>query len=361
MGKRTPLYEAHVAAGAKLVDFAGWDMPLHYGSQVDEHHAVRRSAGMFDVAHMLIVDLRGEAVRRFLRYLLANNVDKLREPGKALYTCMLRHDGRVIDDLIVYFLDEASFRVVVNAATAETDLAWIQEQAAAFDGAVEIVPRRDLAILAVQGPEARRRLWDALPGTQAATQALKPFAAVQSETMLLARTGYTGEDGFELMLPGAEAMWAWTALRQAGVAPAGLGARDTLRLEAGMNLYGQDMDESVTPLESGLRWTVDLASPRDFIGKTVLQERAPRFQMVGLVLIDKGVLRAHQTVFTQHGEGMVTSGSFAPTLGLSVALARIPPGPQAGENVEVEIRAQRLSARIVRPPFVRNGKVLVTA
>jgi aminomethyltransferase len=359
MGKRTPLYSSHVAAGGKIVDFAGWDMPLHYGSQIEEHHTVRRSAGMFDVSHMLIVDVRRLGARAFLRGLVANNVDKLTVPGKALYTCMLRPDGGVIDDLIVYFFAEDFFRLVVNAGTADKDLAWITTQVDQFNDELSVMPRRDLAMIAVQGPEAREKLWQALPGSQEASEGLKPFNAAEWGELLIARTGYTGEDGFEVMVPVEQAETLWQSLADAGVKPAGLGARDTLRLEAGMNLYGQDMDETVTPLESGLAWTVDLAAERDFVGKAALLAQQPARQIAGLVLTDKGVLRAHQRVTCAGGEGEITSGTFSPTLGQSIALARLPRSVAVGETVTVSIRDKQLAAKVVKPPFVRNGKALV--
>ena len=359
MGKRTPLYPVHVAAGAKVVDFAGWDMPLHYGSQIEEHRTVRRDAGMFDVSHMLIVDIRRAGARAFLRRLLANNVDKLTVPGKALYTCMLRPDGGVIDDLIVYFFAPDDFRIVVNAGTADKDLAWISSQADGLDAELSMTPRRDLAMIAVQGPQARQRVWQAVPGSEEVTAGLKPFSASRIGEMLIARTGYTGEDGFELMVPAKAAAVVWDALAAAGVSPAGLGARDTLRLEAGMNLYGQDMDETVSPLESGLSWTVDLGAERDFVGKSTLLGSHPTRQLIGLVLLDRGVLRAHQKVFSAQGTGEITSGTFSPVLGQSIALARLPRRVSVGDTVEVEVREKLLKARVVKPPFVRDGKILV--
>ena len=355
MAKQTPLYATHVRLGGKLVDFAGWDMPLHYGSQVEEHHLVRRDAGMFDVSHMLAVDLEGEGAHDLLHKLIANNVGKLTVPGRALYSCMLNPQGGVIDDLIVYFFRPDFYRVIVNAGTADKDLAWIVQHA----GSVAVKPRRDLAMIAVQGPNARAKTWAALPGSEAASAGLKPFHAAWFGDALIARTGYTGEDGFELMIPAERATATWDALLAAGVKPAGLGARDTLRLEAGMALYGQDMDEQTSPLEAGLAWTVDLGAPRDFIGKSVLVTRRPDKQTLGLLLVDKGVLRAHQKVLTAQGEGEITSGSFSPTLGRAIALARLPAACAAGDVVEVEIRDKRLKATVVKPPFVRNGKVLV--
>ncbi|MCC6916835.1 glycine cleavage system aminomethyltransferase GcvT [Nitrosomonas sp.] len=359
MLKTTPLNAAHRAMNAKMVDFGGWDMPLHYGSQLDEHHIVRRDAGMFDVSHMLAVDMRGENVRQFLRGLVANNVDKLTVPGKALYTCMLNPAGGIIDDLIIYFLSESWFRLVVNAGTADKDIDWITSQAHQLAPDLTITPRRDLAMIAVQGPNARAKVWAVIPGSQVVTENLKPFQSVELGDYFIARTGYTGEDGFEITLPAGQAADFWQKLHAAGVAPAGLGARDTLRLEAGMNLYGQDMSETVGPLESGLAWTVDLKSERDFIGKQALQAQPVSQQLAGLVLLDKGVLRSHQKVIARQGEGEITSGGFSPTMNQSIALARIPVGVAAGDQVHVVVRDKQLAAKVVKYPFVRNGQVLV--
>jgi aminomethyltransferase len=358
--KQTPLHALHLAAGAKMVDFGGWDMPVSYGSQIEEHHAVRRDAGMFDVSHMLGVDVYGAAARDFLRYALANNVDKLKVPGRALYSCMLDHSGGVLDDLIVYFFAADRLRLVVNAATADKDLAWLRLLAAQRAPQVELQPRRDLAMIAVQGPAARERVWQALPGSREVSEVLKPFSACEFGDLLIARTGYTGEDGFEIMVPAARAAALWNSLNAVGVRPCGLGARDTLRLEAGMNLYGQDMDERVNPLESGLAWTVDLTSARDFVGKSALAAAPRRRQLVGLRLLEKGgVLRGHQHVRTALGEGEITSGSYSPSMGASIALARVPAGVAVDDTVEVAIRDKQLAARVVKPPFVRNGKILV--
>jgi aminomethyltransferase len=366
--KQTPLNAIHRAAGARIVDFGGWEMPVHYGSQIDEHHAVRRDAGMFDVSHMRVVDIRrerpGDDPRAFLRHALANNVDKLKTPGKALYGCLLREDGGVLDDLIVYFVRDGWFRLVLNASTADNDIAWLAALASARMPGLRIVSRDDLAIIAVQGPAARQNVWRALPGTEAATAELKPFNAASVATpwgeLFIARTGYTGEDGFELVVPAAHVVDIWNALHASGVARCGLGARDTLRLEAGMNLYGQDMDESVSPLESGLAWTVDVASERDFVGKRALAAQRPSRTLTGLLLLDTGgVLRAHQVVHTEHGDGEITSGTFSPTLRRSIALARLPAAIAAGDVVHVQVRDRALAARVVTPPFVRHGKSLI--
>jgi aminomethyltransferase len=369
--KATPLNSAHRAAGAKMVDFGGWDMPVNYGSQIEEHNAVRSDAGMFDVSHMCVVDIEGANARPFLRGLLANNVDKLQAPGKALYSCMLNPQGYVIDDLIVYFFGEDWFRLVVNAGTAEKDIAWITQQNIASGSGVKVTPRRNgagaMALIAVQGPNARAKVWQVLPATQAASEGLKPFNAVivkdtQFGEVMVARTGYTGEDGFELAFPATQAEAAWNALAAAGIKPAGLGARDTLRLEAGMNLYGQDMDETVNPLDAGLAWTIDLVSERDFIGKAALQQMGQRANFVGLILREKGgILRAHQKVVAASGKvGEITSGTFSPTLQQAIALARVPLDVAVGDTVHVEIRDKKLAATVVKLPFVRNGKILAS-
>lgn len=361
MGLKTPLYDQHVAAGARIVDFGGWDMPVNYGSQKEEHHAVRRDAGMFDVSHMTVVDLGGQRTLDFLRYLLANDVSKLTQPGKALYTCMLREDGGIIDDLIVYRLDDGNYRLVVNAATREKDLEWIRRHAQDFG--VHVNERAELAMIAVQGPQARElaaTLIDAHWREQAL--ALAPFSACYAGEWFVARTGYTGEDGWEILLPAADAAEAWAALLEAGVAPCGLGARDTLRLEAAMNLYGNDMDESVSPLESGLEWTVAWKpADRNFIGRAALEQQKASGglrRFVGLLLEDKGILRGHQRVVVDgSGDGEITSGGYSPTLDRSIALARVPAGVQ--DRAKVDIRGRLAEARIVPTPFVRHGKVRI--
>lgn len=368
MLQQTPLNTLHRELNAKLVDFGGWEMPLHYGSQIDEHHQVRKAAGWFDVSHMTVVDLSGEHCRAFLRKLVANNVDKLKVSGKALYTCMLNEQGGVIDDLIIYFLSEDQFRLVVNAATRDKDLAWITRHAAAFS--VTAQERRDLAMLAVQGPQARAAVGQLLPETdRPAAATLGRFAALRSGDYFVARTGYTGEDGFEVILPAQQAADFCRRLMAQGVKPCGLGARDTLRLEAGMNLYGQDMDETTTPFESGLTWTVAMEPPeRDFIGRAALAAQlaagVPR-QCVGLVMDERGVLRHGMRVRVEGmtGEGEILSGTFSPSVSKSLALARVPTsGLQANlqaelQTVEVDIRGKWVPVRVVKPPFVREGQI----
>ncbi len=363
MLKKTVLNSAHRALGARMVDFGGWDMPVNYGSQIEEHHAVRDDCGMFDVSHMCPVDVIGADCRAFLSRLVANDVAKLQVPGKALYSAMLSEAGGVIDDLIIYFLSDRRFRIVVNAGTAEKDLAWMQARAAAWKLDVTLTPRRDgddaLAIIAVQGPNARAKVWEALPQTKATIADLKPFFGAEVDRYFIASTGYTGEDGYEIMLPADEAESLWQRLNAAGVAPCGLGARDTLRLEAGMNLYGQEMDETISPLDAGLAWTVAMKDDRDFVGKSALTANGQKKQLLGLILIAKGVLRSNQQVITKHGNGEITSGSFSPTLQQSIALARLPLGVQAGDEVDVDIRGKLLKARVVKPVFARNGKSVI--
>lgn len=358
--KHTPLHAIHLEAGAKMVDFGGWDMPVSYGSQIEEHHAVRREAGMFDVSHMLNVDVAGPDAESYLKHLLANDVGRLTVPGKALYSCMLNDEGGVLDDLIVYFFSSEQWRVVVNAGTADKDVAWMNKVAQAQDFNVAITPRRDLAMVAVQGPSARERVWSARPNWEVATHALAPFTgALVDDDTFVARTGYTGEDGFEVVLPAAQVEAFWRDLVAQGVRPCGLGARDTLRLEAGMNLYGQEMDEQVNPLISGLAWTVSLKdAERRFIGRNALEGATADRSLVGVKLLERGVMRGHMKLRTARGDGELTSGSMSPTMGVSIGMARVPAGVAPGEQVQVEIRGKWLPAEVVKMPFVRNGKVI---
>lgn len=361
MTQQTPLFEQHQQCGARMVDFHGWMMPLHYGSQLDEHHAVRSDAGMFDVSHMTIVDLQGSRSQEFLRYLVANDVAKLTEPGKALYTAMLNASGGVIDDLIIYFLGTDAFRLVVNSATRQKDLAWINQQAEPF--AVSVTLRDDLSLIAVQGPNAKAKVATLLNDEQhQAIAGMKPFFGVQSGDLFIATTGYTGEEGYEIALANEQAVDFWQQLLAAGVKPCGLAARDTLRLEAGMNLYGQEMDEETSPLVANMAWTVAWQpEDRNFIGREALevQRTAVTETLVGLVLEEKGVLRNDLPVrFTDAAgnsyEGKITSGSFSPTLGYSIALARVPKG--IGDRAIVEIRKRALPVKVTKPVFVRAGK-----
>lgn len=352
---RTSLYEQHVINNAKMTDFSGWDMPLHYGSQIEEHHAVRNDAGMFDVSHMTVVDVLGAGARQFLRHILANNIDSL-NPGHAMYSCMLNQHGGIIDDLIVYARGPDSYRLILNAATRQKDLHWLEEKAKSF--AIGLLTQPQLALLAVQGPKASEKFFNALaPEKMDGVSTLQSFECIDLDDWFVARTGYTGEDGFEVVLPAAQITQLWLDLLAQGVKPCGLGARDSLRLEAGMMLYGQDMDEAVTPFESGLAWTVKLDSQdRDFIGRGALlaqQQHGVVNKMVGLTLMGKGILRHGQKVVVEGiGEGIITSGGFSPTLNKSIALARLPKA--AGDTCMVEIRGKLLPASISRPRFLQK-------
>lgn len=360
--KKTILNQSHRDLGARMVPFGDWDMPVNYGSQIEEHHAVRQHAGMFDVSHMQALDLSGARVREFLRFLLANDVAKLKQAGKALYSCMLNEQGGVIDDLIVYFMQEDWFRMVVNAGTAEKDIAWINSQANDFG--IDVKVRDDLAMIAVQGPEARNKtivLLEKAVSTELAKSAadLKIFTAASEGDWFVGRTGYTGEDGFEVLLPQAQAVGFWQALHDAGVKPCGLGARDTLRLEAGMNLYGSDMDENVSPLEAGLAWTLAMdPQDRQFIGRTALQARKAEGSLkkfTGLILQGRGVLRDHQKLFVGENEvGEITSGGFSPTLNKAIAFARV--DADVDKDLTVDMRGKKLAVDIVKLPFARSGK-----
>lgn len=356
MGSRTPIYPLHIEAGAKLVDFGGWDMPVNYGSQIEEHHAVRTDVGMCDVSHMTVVDVSGSGATDYLRYLLCNDVIKLAEPGRALYSGMLNDEGGVLDDLIVY-RNEDGYRVVVNCATREKDLAWMASHTSNFE--VSLSERPDLAIIAVQGPNSFDKVQPLLPGDGAALLAgLKPFRHGWAGDWFVARTGYTGEKGVELIVSAEDAVGIWKTLASDGVRPVGLGARDTLRLEAGMNLYGSDMDETVTPFESNMDITVVFDNDHEFIGRKALErqlELGVERKLIGLVMKDRGVLRAHYEVFSGDDPvGEITSGAYSPTLSHSIALARVSASIEGA--LTVDIRGKRIPVERVNFPFVRNGK-----
>lgn len=355
MGKKTPLYDSHLAAHGKMVDFAGWDLPIHYGSQLAEHQAVRENAGVFDVSHMTVIDLEGEGAAPYLKILLANNIDRL-SAGKALYSCMLNEQGGILDDLIVYKIRDNFYRLVVNAATREKDLAWLRKHLGTY--AVELKQRDDMVMLATQGPKTSEKIKTLCSKSADILNNLKAFQAASLNQKFVARTGYTGEDGYEWIIPAEEAAAFWEKLLNEGFMPCGLGARDTLRLEAGLNLYGSDMDEQVTPLESNLAWTIGWEpSERQFIGRKALEEQKEKGisrQLVGLVL-EEGIPRNHQKVIVENfGEGEITSGSFSPTLKMGIALARVPAG--RFDHCWVEIRGKRFKAKVVKPPFVKQGK-----
>ncbi len=359
MTSKTVLHASHIEAGARMVDFHGWEMPINYGSQIEEHHAVRQDAGMFDVSHMTIVDITGAQAKDYLRYLLANDVAKLQDKGKALYSGMLNEEGGVVDDLIVYYFDDNNYRLVVNSATREKDINWLNQQADGFD--VTITEKPDYAMIAVQGPNAKAKAGEVFSAAQnEAVAGMKPFFGVQAEDLFIATTGYTGEAGYEIMVPNAQAADMWNKLLQAGVKPCGLGARDTLRLEAGMNLYGQDMDETISPLAANMGWTITWEpAERDFVGRKALEQQKATGtdKLVGLLMEEKGVLRTGLKVKVSGGEGIITSGTFSPTLGKSIAMARVP--AEHGDTAEVEMRKKWVTVKVIKPAFVRNGKPLI--
>lgn len=360
MISKTPLHANHLKCGARMVDFHGWEMPLHYGSQLNEHQFVRQSAGLFDVSHMTVVDILGAGGRQFLRYLLTNDVDDLPHVGRAQYSCMCNAHGGIIDDLIIYQRAPDNYRLVLNSATREPDLRWIREKAQGFS--IGLQERTDLSMLAVQGPLAIEKTLSILNPSQVdALSTIAPFECVDVGQWFFARTGYTGEDGLEIIIPQQDISNLWESLLQAGVKPCGLAARDTLRLEAGLLLYGQDMDESTTPLESGLGWTVKWQpDDRDFIGKGALisqKQHGLKRKLVGLTLQDKGIMRTGQRVLIDgHADGIITSGTFSPTLGQSIALARVP--IETADTVRVEIRGKQHVAHVGKPRFVKQGKAI---
>jgi len=367
VGQQTALYSRHLAAGAKMVDFGGWDMPIQYTSLIDEHNTVRQHAGVFDVSHMTIVDIQGPQAEAFLRRLLANDVARLKATGHALYSGMLNHTGGVIDDLIVYRSADG-FRLVVNCATREKDLAWMAEQLIGFDAI--LTERPELAILAVQGPHALPLVLDLLNRKGAVAESvqvagLKNFSGVATGSWFIARTGYTGEHGLEIMLPDTDATGLWDDLLAAGIKPIGLGARDTLRLEAGMNLYGHDMDESISPLSANMGWTIAWdPEDRDFIGRSAVTAHKAMLAenqlpvLSGLVMTERGVLREGMRLQCtlpdgSISDGITTSGTYSPTLKHAIALARIPANTV---RCEVDMRGKWVAVQITKPGFVRFGK-----
>lgn len=373
--QRTPLYQSHVDSEGKLVDFSGWELPIHYGSQIEEHEAVRTDAGMFDVSHMVVTDIKGADTKAWLQKLLANDVDKLKTTGKALYSGMLNEQGGVIDDLIVYLMNDAAteYRIVSNAATRDKDMAQFNKVAEGFD--ITITERPELAMLAVQGPNAIEKLAQTKPKWADTLAELKPFVGadltdIEGTDWFVARTGYTGEDGVEIIMHGDDAPAFFEQLKANGIKPAGLGARDTLRMEAGMNLYGHDMDETINPYECNMGWTLALKDERDFVGREALVSKRKQskddntaMKQVGLLLTTRGVLREGMTVTINQGTdneqtGLITSGTFSPSLKNSIAIARVPASVSDEDTVQVDLRGKGkfVDVRVLKLPFVRNGK-----
>lgn len=348
---KTALSHLHDEAGARIVEFAGWDMPLHYGSQLQEHHAVRERAGCFDVSHMAVVDVP-ESSELLLCRLLVGDIRTL-NAGQAIYTLMLNDHGGIVDDLIAYRRLNG-FRLVINAGTTQKDLAWIRDRETELGVAAHITHRDDMCIVAVQGPHAVAKVSAILDFENLAE--LPSFSFAELGSYFIARTGYTGEDGVEIICPAQVACELWTALVENGVAPCGLGARDSLRLEAGLNLYGHDMSEDTHPLECRVAWTIDWRDVRRrFIGRNAIEKihvEGSARKLVGMRLTERGVPREGCIVRTDAGAGVVTSGSFSPTLQCGIALARVPQASRGRARIEVRKRA--IAAKTARLPFVRR-------
>lgn len=363
MGKRTPLHDRHLALGARMVDFGGYDMPLQYTSIREEHLAVRERAGLFDVSHMSEVSFGGAAAEATVQRLVANDVSCL-EPGGALYGVMCNDSGGIVDDVIVYRgLSGAHFLVVANAARHDADLAWMHTH---LTGEVGLHDASDeLALLAVQGPAAVSivaQLCDTdIDGLRPFHSRSARLAGLDAQVSVVSRTGYTGEDGVEIYIDAERAGELWDALlrtgRGAGLQPAGLGARDTLRLEAGLRLYGQDMDEATDPYSAGLGWTVKLAKG-DFVGRAALQalrDQGPRRRTVGLRFEGRAIPRHGQAVLRDGARvGEVTSGTYSFTLGCGIATALVETAHAGAEALEVDIRGTHTTGRVVPLPFYKR-------
>jgi aminomethyltransferase len=360
--RRSPLNEIHVEAGARLVPFAGWTMPVQYASVIEEHRAVRERAGLFDVSHMGELRVRGAGAEGFLQRVTPNDVSKL-TPGRAHYSGLLTEQGTYVDDLLVYRLAEEDFLVVVNAANTEKDLAWLAERQ--VEGATVEDESDRWALLALQGPRAEAIL-SRLTELDLAAIRYYRFAEgeVAGRSMIVSRTGYTGEDGFELYVPPEAAPDLWRSLMAAGadqgLQPAGLGARDTLRMEAGMALYGHEIDDTTTPLEAGLRWVVKM-DKGDFVGRAALerQEQAGlERRLVGIEVAERGIARQGYPVWSgERRVGEMTSGTWSPTFEKALGMAYVPVElAEPGTPVDIEIRQRRVGARVAEIPFYRRSK-----
>jgi len=358
---RTPLHSQHVEAGARLVEFAGFEMPVQYAGVIDEHRAVRTAAGLFDVSHMGEFRVHGPGAFDFLQGLTPNDVSKL-QPGRAHYSGLLTESGTYIDDLLIYQLGEGDYMLVVNAANRVKDLAWISGHP--HDGCEIEDLSDDYALLALQGPKAIEIL---APLTGVDLEGLRYYRFAEGEVAgrkaIVSRTGYTGEDGVELYLAPAVAPAVWDALLEAGsgagLVPAGLGARDTLRLEAGMALYGHEIDAETTPFEAGLSWVVKL-DKGEFVGREALvaqrEAGVPR-KLVGFEIEGRGIAREGHGVFHDDKEvAKVASGSWSPTFEKAIGTALVPPElAEPGTELEIEVRRRRLSAKVAKLPFYRRS------
>lgn len=356
--KRTPLYRAHLAAGGRLVPFGGWEMPVQYSGINAEHRAVRSRVGVFDISHMGQIEVGGADGLAFLQYLFPGNIAQL-EMGKVMYSVMCNERGGVIDDLAVYRLDEKKYLLVVNASRISADLEWVEERSTAFT-AVEIGDvSLQKGMLAVQGPQAEELLADLLGNR---VRAVAYYCSFQDEIdgmkIMVSRTGYTGEDGFEVICPAEQVGKMWHRIIEAGATPCGLGARDTLRTEMGYSLYGRELNEESNPLEAGLGWVLKLDKEEDFVGKQALlalQKEGKYRRRVGFKMSEKGIPRPQYSVCNEAGEqiGVVTSGTQSPTLEMGIGLARVErEARKRGTNLLIDMRGKLRRAEVVRLPFV---------
>jgi aminomethyltransferase len=351
---KTALHESHIELGAKMVNFSNWEMPISYTSFIEEHNAVRNAAGIFDVSHMAVFDFMGGNQIAFFEKIFANDIKKISQNNKAIYGALLNEEGGILDDLIIYHAN-SKFRLVSNCSTREQNRDWYKKHAIEFG--VEVIERSDMGILAIQGPDALNKIL-AISEIDHQANNLQSFGCIFDGEKLFARTGYTGEDGLELIVPNSDIKSLWNKALELDCTPIGLGARDTLRLEAGLNLYGNDMTVDNHPYESNLGWTIDMNDEnRQFIGKDALLSinQSESKKIVGIILRDKGVLRTGYEITHGQGNGIVLSGSYSPTLQSSIGLARVDRGYQ--ENGKVMIRNKELNIDFVSPRFLRQGKI----
>ncbi|MDC0207743.1 glycine cleavage system aminomethyltransferase GcvT [Pseudomonadota bacterium] len=351
---KTPLHNAHIQLGAKMVNFSNWEMPISYSSLIKEHNAVRNAAGIFDVSHMSVFDFDGGNQIAFFKKIFANDIKKIYKNNKAIYGALLNEEGGILDDLIIYHANN-KFRLVSNCSTREQNKQWLEKYAVEFG--VKVMERSDMGILAIQGPDALNKIME-IKEIDAQVNTLPSFGCMFEGDKLYARTGYTGEDGLELIVPTQDINHLWDQALELGCTPIGLGARDTLRLEAGLNLYGNDMTINNHPYESNLGWTIDMSDKnREFIGKNALLsiDQSKSQKIVGIILQDKGVLRSGYEITHEQGKGVVLSGSYSPTLQSSIGLARVDQGYK--ENGKVMIRNKVLNIDFVSPRFLGQGKI----
>jgi aminomethyltransferase len=354
--RQTALHEVHIESGGCMREQDGWALPAHYGTPLEEHRAVRSAAGMFDLSHLLALDVCGAGATAWLRHLLANDVAQLGTPGSAMHSCMLDEHGGVLDEFVVFRISSHEYRIIVHAARVERVVEWMRSRIASTGANLTLGTRKDLAMIGIEGPETLSRAMRAIPELNTATGIPSPFAAVRLSDLFIARAGFTGEEALAIALPDGRTEGVWRALLDAGVRPCGHEVRDTLRIEAGLPLYGQDIDASLTPFDVGLRRSANLDDPeRHFIGRTALEMRPPRWRLMGLVADAESALRPGLRVRTPYGEGTTTSCTFSPAMKCQIALVRLPRTAVPDETAIVETSPGRVMARVVGLPFVRSG------